>query len=139
MPYRIIPPGTAPAPVPVDKDLPMWTAPIKTLQGQDTTLASYKGKALLLVNVASKCGLTPQYEGLEILHKTYADRGFSVVGSHTYTTKTTYRIKITVTDVGGQSTTILSTAVVGGSEMGSHRSIVVDGEYHDCLFMARVR
>jgi glutathione peroxidase len=43
-------------------------------------LADYKGKALLLVNVASKCGLTPQYEGLERLQKRYADRGFTVLG-----------------------------------------------------------
>jgi glutathione peroxidase len=50
---------------------------IDTLQGTPTSLADYSGKALLLVNVASKCGLTPQYEGLE---KTYCDRGFSVIG-----------------------------------------------------------
>ncbi len=54
--------------------------PIHTLQGDETTLGAYAGKALLLVNVASKCGLTPQYEGLERLQKTYGDRGFSVVG-----------------------------------------------------------
>ena len=54
--------------------------PIHTLQGEDTSLGDYKGKTLLLVNVASKCGLTPQYEGLERLQKTYGDRGFSVIG-----------------------------------------------------------
>ena len=54
--------------------------PIHTLQGDDAKLGDYKGKALLLVNVASKCGLTPQYEGLERLQKTYGDRGFSVIG-----------------------------------------------------------
>jgi glutathione peroxidase len=43
-------------------------------------LAPYAGKTVLVVNVASKCGLTPQYEGLEQLQKTYEDRGFSVVG-----------------------------------------------------------
>jgi glutathione peroxidase len=53
---------------------------IDTLQGTPTSLADYSGKALLLVNVASKCGLTPQYEGLERLQKTYGDRGFSVIG-----------------------------------------------------------
>ena len=53
---------------------------IHTLEGKPTTLADYEGKALLLVNVASKCGLTPQYEGLEKLHETYADRGFEVLG-----------------------------------------------------------
>ncbi len=54
--------------------------PIHTLQGDDAKLGDFKGKTLLLVNVASKCGLTPQYEGLERLQKTYGDRGFSVIG-----------------------------------------------------------
>jgi glutathione peroxidase len=54
--------------------------PLKTLAGEDASLADLKGKAVLVVNVASKCGLTPQYEGLEKLHEQYADRGFSVVG-----------------------------------------------------------
>ena len=58
----------------------MWNAKIKTLQGKDTNLASYKGKALLLVNVASKCGLTPQYSTLEALQKKYGPKGFTVVG-----------------------------------------------------------
>ena len=58
----------------------MWTAPIKTLKGKDTQLAEYKGKALLLVNVASKCGLTQQYTGLEELHEKYKDKGFAVLG-----------------------------------------------------------
>jgi glutathione peroxidase len=54
--------------------------PLKTLDGQETSLAELKGKAVLVVNVASKCGLTPQYEGLEKLHEQYAGRGFSVIG-----------------------------------------------------------
>ena len=54
--------------------------PLKTLDGNDTSLGELKGKAVLVVNVASKCGLTPQYEGLERLHEQYAGRGFSVVG-----------------------------------------------------------
>ena len=58
----------------------LYDIPIHTLQGTDTSLGQYKGKTLLLVNVASKCGLTPQYEGLERLQKEYGDRGFSVVG-----------------------------------------------------------
>jgi glutathione peroxidase len=53
---------------------------IKTLQGEPGSLADYKGKAVLVVNVASKCGLTPQYEGLERIHEQYADRGFTVLG-----------------------------------------------------------
>ncbi len=58
----------------------IFEAPIKTLSGEATTLAEHKGKALLLVNVASKCGLTPQYAGLQELHETYHDRGFAVLG-----------------------------------------------------------
>jgi len=58
----------------------LYDIPIHTLQGTDATLGDYAGKALLLVNVASKCGLTPQYEGLERLQKTFGDRGFSVIG-----------------------------------------------------------
>jgi glutathione peroxidase len=54
--------------------------PISTLQGDGAALEGHRGEALLLVNVASKCGLTPQYEGLEALHERYADRGFSVLG-----------------------------------------------------------
>src|SRR3974390_1135707 len=58
----------------------LYDIPIHTLRGEDSSLAPYQGKALLLVNVASKCGLTPQYTGLEALQKTYGDRGFSVLG-----------------------------------------------------------
>ena len=53
---------------------------INTLEGDAADLSQYKGKALLVVNVASKCGLTPQYEGLEKLHEQYASRGFEVLG-----------------------------------------------------------
>ncbi len=75
------PAGTAPAPVQIAKELePMWDATIKTLKGTETKLASYKGKALLLVNVASKCGNTPQYTTLEALQKKYESKGFTVVG-----------------------------------------------------------
>ena len=58
----------------------LFDAPIATLSGESTTLDPYRGKALLVVNVASKCGLTPQYEGLERLQEKYAGRGFSVLG-----------------------------------------------------------
>ena len=58
----------------------LYDIPLKTLHGEPTSLAEHKGKALLLVNVASKCGLTPQYTGLERLHETYAPKGFSVLG-----------------------------------------------------------
>jgi glutathione peroxidase len=53
---------------------------VTTLAGQEGTLGPYAGKAVLVVNTASKCGLTPQYEGLERLHETYAERGFAVLG-----------------------------------------------------------
>jgi glutathione peroxidase len=51
-----------------------------TLDGKDRDLATYKGKVLLIVNTASECGFTPQYEGLEALAKRYADRGLVVLG-----------------------------------------------------------
>ena len=55
--------------------------PINQLDGTPSSIgAQAEGKVALVVNVASKCGLTPQYEGLERLHETYADRGFTVLG-----------------------------------------------------------
>ncbi|PXY24824.1 glutathione peroxidase [Prauserella sp. PE36] len=53
---------------------------LRTLSGDPATLGGLGAKALLVVNVASRCGLTPQYEGLERLQRRYADRGFSVAG-----------------------------------------------------------
>ena len=53
---------------------------VTTIDGEKTTLASFAGKVLLIVNVASKCGLTPQYEQLEDLQKQFAAEGFSVLG-----------------------------------------------------------
>jgi glutathione peroxidase len=60
--------------------LSIYDIPVNTLSDEPTTLGSLSGKALLVVNVASKCGLTPQYTGLEKLQERYADKGFSVVG-----------------------------------------------------------
>jgi len=52
----------------------------KTLAGEDVPLASYRGRVLLIVNTASKCGFTPQYEGLEKLYEDLGGRGFTVLG-----------------------------------------------------------
>jgi len=54
--------------------------PLKSLDGTPTSLGAHTERAVLVVNVASKCGLTPQYTALEELHKTYSGQGFSVVG-----------------------------------------------------------
>ncbi|HVX42529.1 MAG TPA: glutathione peroxidase [Mycobacteriales bacterium] len=58
----------------------IYDIPLHTLTGDPASLGDLRGKAVLVVNVASKCGLTPQYEGLERIHERYADRGFSVAG-----------------------------------------------------------
>jgi glutathione peroxidase len=52
----------------------------KTIEGNEQKLDAYRGRALLVVNVASKCGFTPQYEGLEALYRTFKDKGFAVLG-----------------------------------------------------------
>jgi glutathione peroxidase len=58
----------------------LYDVPMTGLDGTPEVLAEQKGKVALIVNVASKCGLTPQYEGLVRLHQRYADRGFTVIG-----------------------------------------------------------
>jgi glutathione peroxidase len=58
----------------------IYDVPINTLDGDTADLHDYENQTLLLVNVASKCGLTPQYTGLERIHEKYKDRGFTVLG-----------------------------------------------------------
>jgi glutathione peroxidase len=58
----------------------LYDIPIRKADGGQTKLDAFRGKVLLLVNVASKCGLTPQYEGLENIYKRYKDRGLMILG-----------------------------------------------------------
>ena len=58
----------------------IYDADVAALDGSPAELGDYEGKALLIVNVASQCGLTPQYAGLQELHDHYADKGFAVLG-----------------------------------------------------------
>jgi glutathione peroxidase len=58
----------------------LYDIPLQKIDGARATLAEHRGEVLLVVNVASKCGLTPQYAGLEKLHESFRDRGFSVLG-----------------------------------------------------------
>lgn len=58
----------------------VYNIPVKTIDGAETTLNQYQGKVLLIVNVASKCGLTPQYEGLEQLYKDKKAEGLEILG-----------------------------------------------------------
>src|ERR1035441_6349225 len=58
----------------------VYDIPVRKITGEDTTLGEFKGKVLLVVNVASKCGLTPQYEGLEKLYEQYKGQGLVVAG-----------------------------------------------------------
>ncbi|RNB54075.1 glutathione peroxidase [Brevibacillus gelatini] len=58
----------------------LYDIAVKTISGEEKTLAEYKGRVLLIVNTASQCGLTPQYKGLQELYTRYADKGFAVLG-----------------------------------------------------------
>lgn len=61
-------------------EAPLYDIPLKDIDGKDTSLKAYAGKALLIVNVASQCGYTSQYSGLEALWKKYQDQGLVVLG-----------------------------------------------------------
>jgi glutathione peroxidase len=58
----------------------LYEIPVTTIDGEATTLDRYRGKAMLIVNVASRCGFTPQYAGLEALYRKYKDKAFVVLG-----------------------------------------------------------
>lgn len=58
----------------------LYDIPIRDIDGKDTTLAPFKGRVLLIVNVASECGYTPQYQGLQAIFAKYQAKGFTVIG-----------------------------------------------------------
>jgi glutathione peroxidase len=90
VPALAAPPAAPPAASPVAaptkekrpamESSPLYAVKVKTIDGRETTLADFKGKALLIVNTASQCGYTPQYAGLEQLYGQYKARGFEVLG-----------------------------------------------------------
>jgi glutathione peroxidase len=73
-------PTAAPAKAEKDQPVSPLDFKLKSIDGKDMDLAQFKGKAVLLVNVASKCGFTPQYKDLEAVYEKYKDKGFVIVG-----------------------------------------------------------
>jgi len=64
----------------MEQQAKLYSFSVKTIDGKDKSLSDYKGKVLLIVNVASKCGHTPQYKELESIYEKYKDRGFMILG-----------------------------------------------------------
>jgi glutathione peroxidase len=71
---------TGAGPAVKDGRMGIYDINVHTLSGEPVSMGSYSGKSLLIVNVASQCGMTPQYAGLQLLHERYAERGFAVLG-----------------------------------------------------------
>ncbi len=63
-----------------ENSMSIYDFSVKDIEGKEVSMSKYEGKVLLIVNVASECGFTPQYEGLEKLYQTYKDRGLRVLG-----------------------------------------------------------
>src|SRR5215469_17689016 len=74
------PPTAAPATAKDGQPASPLDFTVKDINGHDVNLSQYKGKVVMIVNVASKCGYTPQYEQLEAVYKKYADKGFVILG-----------------------------------------------------------
>ena len=72
--------GKVAKPTPTPHITDFYSIPLKTIEGDHSQLSVFKGKVILIVNVASKCGFTPQYKALETLYKTYESKGFVVLG-----------------------------------------------------------
>lgn len=69
-----------PTPTAAPAEKSVYDFSMKNIDGQNIRLDAYKGKVVMIVNVASKCGYTPQYEGLEAIYKKYKDQGFEILG-----------------------------------------------------------
>ncbi|MEP6945264.1 MAG: glutathione peroxidase [Acidobacteriota bacterium] len=69
-----------PSPADPPKEKSMYEFTMKDIDGNPVKLDTYKGKVVMIVNVASKCGYTPQYEGLEAIYEKYKDQGFVILG-----------------------------------------------------------
>jgi glutathione peroxidase len=78
--YAQAQPAVAADSVKKGNDMEYLNIPFKTITGSETNLGAFKGQVVLLVNVASKCGFTPQYAGLEALYRKYKDRGLTIIG-----------------------------------------------------------